>query len=181
MCVPIAFFVSLLLLANLPGIGWLVFAVWLQFPVYLIHQFEEHAYPGGFKNYINTRVFKSAVADTPLNDASVFWINIPVIWGLFPLGAMLSQLSNIQYGIVLPIFGMFNATLHVITALLKREYNPGLVVSCILNFPTGIWTLWLFNQEHLLDSTWLGIALGVSFVIHLILIVYAKHKAKLGG
>ncbi|MGZ7120005.1 MAG: hypothetical protein ACXVH2_09855, partial [Methanobacterium sp.] len=33
-----------------------LFLIWIQIPIYLLHQFEEHTW-NGFKNYINKKVF----------------------------------------------------------------------------------------------------------------------------
>lgn len=172
----IAFYVLLTLLSFLPVMSWLIFFIWLQFPIYLIHEFEEHAYPGHFKEMVNREVFHVYDRDLPLNEVSIFWINILAVWILFPLGAVLAVLVNPSFGIILPIFGIFNATTHIIMFFVKRMYNPGLLACVFLNYPFGIFTLWLAYQEGVLNSVAVSIALTGTILIHAAIVGYAKYK-----
>jgi hypothetical protein len=79
--------------------------------------------------------------DFPLDDRAVFWINISFIWIAFPLFGLLAGTVDLRFGLFLPWVGIVNASLHIAVAVVKRSYNPGLVVSVLLNIPTGIWTL----------------------------------------
>ena len=177
-CLPSAIFLILLLGSSYSSLGLVVFLVWLQLPIYLIHEFEEHVYPGWFKKFINEVLFKSPVENVPLNDASVFWINIPFIWIMFPLFAVLSQHVNLNFGLILPYFAVFNATTHIIAAIAKRRYNPGLLVSIFLNYPSGIITIYyLSKQAH--STAWdHGGAFIVAFVGHLAMLSWAVIRYK---
>jgi len=73
-------YVFLLLFLFRPDIDKILFLIWLQVPIYLLHQFEEHAISGGFKDFVNKKVFKILDGDYPLDDVSIFWINIPIVW-----------------------------------------------------------------------------------------------------
>ena len=106
-----------------------LFLIWIQIPVYLLHQFEEHTW-NGFKNYINRKVFNVQEGDFPLNDKNIFWINIPIIWILMPIFAGLSSV-NIILGLWIPYFAVINSLSHLIFSIRNREYNPGLIVSLI--------------------------------------------------
>ena len=53
-----------------------LFLIFIQIPVYLLHQFGEHAWPGGFKNYVDQQIFKASNMNYPLTDISAFWVNI---------------------------------------------------------------------------------------------------------
>ncbi len=176
MCLPIAIYVGLLLVSSINQIPWIIFLIWLQFPVYLLHEFEEHAYPGGFKDFVNHYVFHMTHQDIPLNQANIFWINIPAIWILFPLCAVLAQHYDLKIGAVLPIFGMFNATLHIIAAIVKKMYNPGLLASVFLNYPSGIYTIYVMHQLdqfHLSNFTY---SFLIALVVHAMIIVYAVSR-----
>jgi hypothetical protein len=170
--------ILVLLLSFLPTTPTLLFLIWLQFPVYLIHQFEEHVYPGHFKEFINQVVFKSQQIDIPLSTKNVFWINILAIWFLFPLGAVLAQNVSLSYGILLPVFGLFNASLHIILFFVKRRYNPGLIVSSFVNYPTGIYTLYVLSQHHVLTMLNVSLALLATIAAHalIVLIVVSKRR-----
>jgi hypothetical protein len=135
-----------LLLSSFTTTPWVILLIWFQFPVYLIHQFEEHVYPGHFKEFINRVIFHSPDKNEPLSTKAVFWINILAIWFLFPIGAICAQNISPEFGVLLPIFGLFNATLHILMFFIKKCYNPGLFVSLTLNYPKGIYTLWFLNK-----------------------------------
>lgn len=162
--------ITILLLSFLSTTPWVLFLIWLQFPVYLIHQGEEHFYPGGFKNTVNQEVFQSKVKDFPLNDANIFWINILAIWILFPCSAILAQHVSLQFGVLLPIFGLFNATLHILSWIIKQRYNPGLIASVCLNYPTGILTLYLMRQGDLITTTNVFLSLVLTVILHLLIV-----------
>lgn len=172
----IALYVTLVLVSSLKEINWIAFLIWLQFPIYLVHEFEEHAYPGHFKETVNREVFHVMDRDVPLTEVSIFWINILAVWVLFPLGAVLAQTVDLRWGILLPVFGLFNSTLHILSFLVKRKYNPGLLVSVFLNYPTGIYTLAVAHQAGLLDTWTLTYAIGVTVVAHLVIVAFAAYR-----
>ncbi len=161
MCLALAVMTTVILVSSISQLGMVVFLIWLQFPVYLLHQFEEHAYPGGFKSFVNREVFGNTESDFPLNDMNIFWINIPFIWVMFPCVACLAQNINLSIGAILPYFGLFNATLHILAFMIKRKYNPGLGVSVLLNYPTGFYTLYILSEHGLMN---MSIHLGSFFV-----------------
>jgi hypothetical protein len=174
----IALGMIVVLLPLSPNIPLYLLLIWLQFPVYLVHEFEEHVYPGKFKEYINKNVFHSPVADFPLSAANVFWINILAIWILFPLSAILATLISPQFGVLLPIFGLFNATLHIIFLFIKRCYNPGSFVSIFLNYPTGIYTLYVLAQNNIITLLNLTSVIMVTIAAHALIIgiVFTKKR-----
>lgn len=114
--------------------NFLLFLIWLQIPLYMLHQFEEHAWPGGFKSYINRKIFNVIDREAPLNDERIFWINIPIIWVLMPLCAIFSRFCLV-IGAWIPFFAVINSLTHIFVLVAKREYNPGAVVSLLVNIP----------------------------------------------
>ncbi|WP_367606290.1 HXXEE domain-containing protein [Legionella sp. W05-934-2] len=173
-CLFMALALTVMLLSYLPITPLVLFLIWFQFPVYLVHQFEEHFYPGHFREFINKEIFNSPYPDSPLTPSAVFWINTIVIWCLFPLCAVLAQNISLSFGILLPVFGLFNATLHIIMFVVKKRYNPGLIVSAFVNYPTGIYTLWVLAAEGVMTTTNVSIALLVTIILHLLIIIMVK-------
>lgn len=152
--------------------NFLLFLIWMQLSIYLLHQFEEHNW-NGFKNYVNRTVFKVREGDFPLNDKIIFWVNIPIVWILIPIFSGLSS-ANIMFGLWIPYFAVFNSLSHVIVSMRNREYNPGLLVSLILGIPAGIYTLIIFYsyiQVPILIS-----ALSIFFAVLLHIIVFSVIK-----
>jgi hypothetical protein len=152
-----------------------LFLIFIQIPVYLLHQFEEHAWPGGFKNYVNQQIFKASNMDYPLTDISVFWVNIPIVWILMPLFASLSYI-NLFFGLWIPYFAVINSLTHVIAAVIKREYNPGLAVSLILGIPIGIYALWMFYALVNVPLIVTSLSILAAVLMHLILIVFIRKR-----
>lgn len=178
-CLPLALYSTLILFSSAHEISLVEMLIWLQFSVYLLHQFEEHAFPGGFKDFVNKRVFKVMDRDVPMDEAGVFWVNIPAIWLLFPIVAVLAQNYNLSIGVILPYFGLFNATLHILFLIKDRKYNPGVLVSIFLNYPTGIYTLVVMYHFHLLTLAANLYAFAISFLAHIAMIIYALVRYKL--
>ena len=73
---------------DIPTYTWLL---WLQLPIFMLHEFEEYVLPGGFKSFFNhDTVFASPEPgdNTPLDDGYVFFVNIVIAWGWAILGAL---------------------------------------------------------------------------------------------
>jgi hypothetical protein len=82
------------------------------------------------------------------------------------------------FGVTLPYIGLFNATIHILTFVIKRKYNPGFLVSLFLNYPTGIYLLMKMHQQQLLTPTIHAYAFLTALIAHLIIIVYALDRYK---
>jgi hypothetical protein len=175
-CLPMAFATGALLISSPPAELALT-AVWIQLIVYLLHEFEEHVWPGGFKDFVDERLagpmlrarYPDAAIpshDFPLDDRAVFWINISFIWIAFPLFGLLAGTVDLRYGLFLPWVGIVNASLHIAVAIAKRTYNPGLVVSVLLNVPTGIWTLVVLSDAGASTADQL-LFLGIAVIGHI--------------
>lgn len=146
------------------------FILWMNIPLYLLHQMEEHYLPGGFKDYMNTRVFQSKEKEY-LTDTKIFWINILCVWLAFLLFALLSRVA-LGFGIVLIVFSLINCITHITTALRFREYNPGL---CVV-IPQTIFSIYAIMQSMQMTIEhrflwWLG-SVFLSVIVHRILFQY---------
>ena len=173
MCLFMAIFMSLPLIFFFNQIGSVAFWIWIQTPLYLLHQFEEH-FQGGFKKFINQRIFKIMDADFPLNDKLIFWINIPFIWIMFPLVAIIS-VSHPAWGILLPIFAITNASLHFIGFFaLKFTYNPGFLVSTFLNIPLGLYTIGILTSNNVAGGLQILLAIIVAILSHILIFIPAR-------
>ncbi len=139
-----------------------LFLIWLQTVVYFFHQFEEYIVPGGFVAFFNTKALGSKKTDFPLDKKSSFWINIPIIYIAFPLSAILAGYFDISLGVWTAYFSIINALSHV-GMFFKYRYNPGLVVSVLLNIPIGIYTLHYLSTNNIisLQTNLIGLAIGV--------------------
>jgi hypothetical protein len=174
-CLILSVIVTLIIFLVVGTSNIILFLIYIQIPIYLLHQFEEHAWPGGFKKYVNHQIFKVNNAEYPLNDINVFWINIPVIWILMPIFATLSYV-NLFFGLWIPYFAVINSLTHVVAAVIKREYNPGLTVSIVLGIPVGIYALWVFYALINVPLIFTFLSILAAVLMHLILIVFIRMR-----
>ncbi|WP_296520567.1 HXXEE domain-containing protein [Rhodoplanes sp.] len=111
--------------------------------VYMVHQIEEHLWPGGFRQYANAHVFKSGRDDWPVDEGGVALVNIGWVWLPIALAALFPDaLRWLGLGWVGLTF--VNALSHIGTTVRFRGYNPGLVTSIVLFLP---FTIWVFATE----------------------------------
>ena len=123
--------------------NFLLFLIWLQSSVYWLHQFEEYVYPGGFAMFFNRNLLGSDRDDWPVTKMFSLWINIPIIFIAFPLSAVLAGIYGLGWGIWAAYFSILNAISHIVM-FPRFGYNPGFVVSLLLNIPVGIFTVYTF-------------------------------------
>jgi hypothetical protein len=107
-----------------------IFWALLNIPLYLLHQTEEHLWPGGFKDYMNKVVNRLPDGQESLTDSKVFWINILLVWVAFTVFAVLAFV-NIGFGLLMIVFSMMNCLTHIAEGIRRRRWNPGLVMATI--------------------------------------------------
>ncbi len=158
----LAVFVSALLLLYIKDYNYALFLLWLQVPVYFVHQFEEYIFPGGFLDCFNRKVIGSPVGDFPLTVRSSFWINVPVIFIAFPVSAIVAGSIALPIALWTVYFSLANALSHVVM-FFKIGYNPGLLVSVLLNIPVGVYVIHYFAVNHIVstEAQLVGLAIGV--------------------
>lgn len=178
LCIILSIIVALIILLVVKTNNILLFLIWIQIPIYLLHQFEEHSWPGGFKKFVNKEIFNVEVGEYPLNDINIFWINVPIIWVLMPIFASLSYI-NLFFGLWIPYFAVFNSLTHVIGAIVKRKYNPGLFVSLVLGIPVATYTLWLFYNLVNVPLIITLLSILAVLLLHITIIIPAVRRSKL--
>ncbi len=176
-CIILSVVVTLIIFSVVKTSDVLLFLIWIQIPIYLLHQFEEHSWPGGFKKFFNKEIFHVEDGEYPLNDTNIFWINVPIIWILMPIFAALSYI-NLFFGLWIPYFAVFNSLTHVVAAIIKRKYNPGLFISLILGIPVATYTLWLFYTLINIPLIITILSLLSVLLLHLAIVVTAIRRSK---
>jgi hypothetical protein len=140
-------------------------------PVYMIHQYEEHAH-GSFVEFFNSTIGKGQAV---LTRVSAFWLNILEVWLLFLVSFYFAKYVAVGFAFV-PIYTVLvNGLTHVIASLALRRYNPGLYTSLLL-FPWGIYLLVYFNAATGPSLVFNVIGLLVGIVGHAIIVVYALRR-----
>ncbi|MCP4416531.1 MAG: HXXEE domain-containing protein [Chloroflexi bacterium] len=144
--------------------NFLLFLIWLQTPIYWLHQFEEYIYPGGFAYFFNRNLLKSDKDDWPVTKMFSLWINIPIIFVAFPLSATLAGIYGLSWGIWTAYFSVLNALSHI-GMFARFGYNPGLVVSLLFNIPVGIYTIYIFFNKGIITPAAHIIGLVIALLV----------------
>jgi hypothetical protein len=145
-------------------------------PLYMIHQYEEHAH-GKFVEFFNSTVGRG---HDVLTKASAFWINILEVWVAFLAAFYLTKYVAIGFAFVPIYMTLFNGLTHVIASLALGRYNPGLYTSVLLFFPWCTLLLVYFTRITPSSLLFNGIGLLAAIVGHAIIVVYAiRRRGKL--
>lgn len=167
----LALYLTIILVLFVSDKDFALFLIWIQTPVYFLHQFEEYIYPGGFMEFFNTKALGSKKKDFPLTKKESFWINIPIIFIGFPLSAILAGQIDISIGIWTAYFSIINALLHL-ALFFRKGYNPGFIVSLFLNIPVGFYTIYYFASHHLISLNMHIMGFVMAIFIQGILMIY---------
>ena len=163
---------------------FILFLLLVQTPLYMLHEAEEYIFPGGFGKFFNMDILGLDTEDEPINENFIFYVNVILIWIVLPVFGLLA-LKDYQYGLWILYFSFFAGVAHIALGVkAKKLYNPGLVVSLVLNIPVGIWSIrYLVNQQIISNAflnSHLAIGLGVNLVLPVVgVILYKKHLKKI--
>jgi hypothetical protein len=146
--------------------------VYLQLPIYMLHQYEEHA-GDRFRLWFNTMIGHGREVLTPI---ATFWINSLLVWGLDLVALYLACFVDLSLGLIAIYLPIVNAFGHIVPAIITRKYNPGLLTSVLLFLPVGVTGVVVVSRAA--GST-LGdqlLALGVAIAVHAIIIIHVRRR-----
>ena len=159
---------------------FVLFLLLLQTPLYMLHETEEYIFPGGFGRFFNMDIFKLQTPDKPVDENFIFNVNVILIWIILPLFGLLAS-QNYQYGLWIPYFSFFAGVAHIGLGIKAHKlYNPGLIISLLLNIPVGAWSIYYLSDQGILPNIFLNIHLVIGLGVNLILpvigvMLYKKH------
>lgn len=154
---------GVLLLLLLPALdaGWplALVLVYLQMPIYMLHQWEEHD-DARFQHAVNQMIGHGRDV---LPSSAIFVINIGV-WVLNLISFALAAHAGIGWGLIGAYAMVVNALVHIVDGLARRKYNPGLVTSILLFLPVGFGGLWAISEtgEAMMLQHVVGIVIAVA-------------------
>ena len=146
-----------------------VLLTYLLSPAYMLHQIEEH-WRDRFRSFVNQRVFGGVEALTP---TAVFWINVPIVWGLNAGAVIGAAFGRFELALVAIYMMLVNGVVHTV-GVFRFGYNPGLATSLLVFFPlsyAGAVTLPEPLSGHL-------IALGMAVCGHILIVAYALSRVR---
>jgi hypothetical protein len=169
---PCAVVILMLLpvLANEENIN-LVLVVTLL-PVYMIHQYEEHA-RGRFMAFFNATVGEGHEV---LTTRSIFWINIVGVWAVFLVSFYLARYVALGVALVPIYLTLVNGIIHVLASVRLRRYNPGLWTSLALFIPWGGLLLLTFRGVSPVPTRFDVGALLIAVAMHAGVVIYALRR-----
>jgi hypothetical protein len=149
--------------------------------IYMLHQTEEHLWPGGFRQFTNAYVFKSRDDDWPVDTGGVALVNIGYVW--LPVGAAAMAPGALRWvGLGWVGLTLVNAITHIVSSIRFRVYNPGLATSIVLFLPFTIAVLVLEHARGALSGAEIGIVLLLGVILHipvaaLFVVPYLKQRS----
>ncbi len=181
-------------LSVLAILAWIVFfrsdplserALWLGLLIiYMLHQIEEHLWPGGFRQFTNAHVFKSGNDNWPVDIGGVALINIGYVWLPVSLAVLYPEALR-WVGLGWIGLTLINALTHIVSTIRLRIYNPGLITSIVLFLPFTIFVLALEAQRGTLSGTDIGLIVVAGILLHvpvaaLFVVPYLCRRAAVG-
>lgn len=150
---------------------WIIL-VYLQIPVYMLHQVEEHT-GDRFRAFVNREIYGGVDALTPL---TVLWTNVPGVWGITGLSLYLTVCAAAGWGLLGLYLIAVNAVIHIAAFPVRRKYNPGLWTALLLFLPLSVLS---FRSGAATQATWVhhAVALAVAIAIHAELVVHTRRRA----
>lgn len=150
--------------------GWVLGWVW---PMYLVHQFEEHGmdllgHRYAFLGFL-CEALRRPGPDCPATPAFVFSVNVLACQFAFALAFAVRRTRPLVAACVWGI-PLVNIVPHVLAALAFRRYDAGLLTAVLLFVPGCLWTLRTVVRSGVVpaESVWRIVATGV--LTHVVLI-----------
>lgn len=159
-----------------------VFLLPLLWPMYLVHQFEEHGVDFHGEHYaflaaMCRTVGHAEVAGCPADEAFIFAVNViacPLAFVLpYAFRRTRPLLAAIPWGVPL-----VNAVSHVAAAVREGAYNPGLVTSLLLFVPLTLWVLRALVRRGVIRVAQVGWVVGTGVLIHVVLLGSVQLRAR---
>jgi hypothetical protein len=169
---PLSIVLLLLSPFLLKGLGVILFLVFLQLPVYMFHQYEEHAH-GRFRDFVNQMIGGGKLI---LSDTAIFWINILLVWVLDLCILYIAVYWNTSLGLIAAYLTLFNGLTHVIVALVQRRYNPGLWTSIVLFLPLGAASIVILTMTTQAAILYQVVGLVSAILVHGIILIYIRRS-----
>lgn len=164
------FLAAFLLLGLMPAFArsWdlALVLVFLQLPVYMLHQLEEHD-DDRFRRFINHLI---GGGRDILTKGAVFVINVPGVWGVNLVSILLAFSLDLGFGLIGIYLTLINGLVHLAQAVRLKRYNPGLITAVFLFLPVGGLALVAVVKSGSGTVGYHLIGLGSAVAIHLAIV-----------
>lgn len=167
---------AVLLLALVPV--WLhvgsttLVIVYLQLPLYMIHQVEEHR-GDAFRTFFNLRIASGRDALTP---RAVLVINVLGVWLVDIVVIYMAAFVDLSWGSFAVALAIVNGIVHIGAAIILRRYNPGLITGVVLFLGLGGWSLAMISAASDIQPAILISAFLFAIATHLAILVHVRRR-----
>ncbi len=152
--------------------GWPIGLVYLQLPIYMLHQYEEHA-GDRFRRWVNKLLGHGREVLTPI---ATFWINSLLVWLVDLVALYLACFVDLSFGLIAIYLPVLNAFGHIVPSVILRKYNPGLATSVLVFLPVGISSICVVSQAAHSGFRDHALAFAVAVAIHAAIIVHVRRR-----
>jgi hypothetical protein len=170
----VSLFLTIYLVVIVLPQNTLLFALLMSTPLYMLHEIDEYVFPGGFAQFMNSKIYKTDPEDGMLDTTAVFWINVVAVWiglSFFSLWAVI----DIRQAIAIPYFFIFQAVVHLILGIVgKRIISPGMASAWLVHVPWAIWTIWLLVQAGIITNPYWNSDLLTGLLINVALLFVGR-------
>ena len=136
---------------------------WLFLALLMLHHFEEVAFPGGIRRWLNETIFRSPDPDAPFTDGRAFASDVVLGWGGFALAAIVG--TRLTWLAFVPTFVLaFDAWFHISYTVATGRYSPG-TVTALLVVPVAFYAASTFLERDLVSYWELGVAAVLGLVV----------------
>lgn len=151
-----------------------VFVLRLLWPMYLVHQFEEHGVdllgrPYAFLGELCATLGRPALADCPADPAFIFSVNVVACWVAFAMPLVWARRRPLlaAFGWSIPLV---NGATHIASSLVRGGYNPGVLTSVVLFLPLCAWMVKVLRARGILHTAQLPFLVAAGVAVHAVLI-----------
>lgn len=163
----------LIAMTSGPAIFW----IFLQLPMYMLHQLEEHA-GDRFRIFANQTLGGGTEV---LTRKATFLINSVGVWGVDLMAIYLAVTIHPGWGLVAMYLPLVNSVMHIGQALLMRRYNPGLVTAILIFIPCALAGIFVVGQRESVTWTMQIAAVGIAVLVHVMIIIHVKRALRNGS
>src|SRR5262249_893709 len=118
---------------------------WIGMPLYLVHQFEEHAVDAlgrhyAFRGFLCTTLGFPDADPCPVPVSFMTAVEVGVVWVAIPLSVVAGRNRPL---LALSVFAtpIVNAAAHIVPAIARMQYNPGVLTAVTLFVLVSFWVM----------------------------------------
>jgi len=152
--------------------GWVLTLIYLQLPIYMLHQLEEHT-DDRFRTFTNAEIGHGKEV---LSRNATFFIKSVGVWGNEFVAFYLAVFVNPGWGLAAMYLPFVNAFGHVGQGIAMRRYNPGLWTAAFLFLPISGGALVLVSRAVHATLAMQLTGFFTSLFVHALIIIHVKRQ-----